>query len=92
MEDRFSNTNARQHGRWLEVLRLMDKYTTAWRCSACRRQFALTESERMTVESDDFDVPTRVRLQFENHKCGPVHGALVRKGSAPDQSDEPRPA
>ncbi len=41
MEERFINTNARQEGRWLEVQRLMDKYTTAWRCSACGKQFDL---------------------------------------------------
>ena len=94
MEDRFINTNARQEGRWLEVQRLMDKYTTAWRCSACGKQFDLTESERLVVESDDFEVPSRVRLQFENHKCGPLHGALARKGagSALVQNDKPRTA
>jgi hypothetical protein len=81
MKDRFTNTNARQPGlRWLEAQRLMDKYTTGWRCSACGKQFALTESERIAVESDDFDVPSRVRLQFENHKCD---SASMRKGPNP---------
>jgi len=80
MEDRFSTTNARQHClRWLEVERLMDKYTTAWRCSGCRKRFELTESERIAVESEDFEVPSRVRLQFENHNCDSAHGAPVRK-------------
>ncbi len=83
MEDRFSTTNARQHClRWLEVERLMDKYTTAWRCSGCRKRFELTESERLAVESEDFEVPSRVRLQFENHDCDSGRGTEARKPSA----------
>jgi hypothetical protein len=92
MEDRFT-TNACQV-RWLEVQRLMDKYTTAWRCSTCGKQFELTESERLAVESDEFDVPSRVRHQFENHKCDSVHGALANKRStsALAQMDETKSA
>jgi hypothetical protein len=70
METRFTSLNDSQsHLRWLEVCRLLDKYTTAWRCSSCGRNFPLSESERLSMEDDGCEVPTRIRHQFEAHKC-----------------------
>ena len=70
MESRFTSLNETQAGvRWLEAHRLLGKYTTAWRCSACARHFALSESERLSMEEDGCEVPSRIRHQFDAHKC-----------------------
>jgi hypothetical protein len=69
MESRFTGSNDTQSNvRWLEACRLLDKYTTAWRCSACGRHFRLSESERLSMQEAG-EVPSRIRQQFEAHKC-----------------------
>lgn len=83
MESRFTNLNDTQSNvRWLEACRLFDKYTTAWRCSACGRSFALSESERLSMEEDGCEVSSRIRVQFEAHKC---------EGASQPVRKDPRP-
>jgi len=70
MESRFTGLNDTQSNvRWLEACRLLDKYTTAWQCSACGHRFPLSESERLSMQDDGCEVPSRIRHQFEAHKC-----------------------
>ena len=78
MESRFTSLNDTQSGvRWLEAHRLLGKYTTAWQCSACGHRYALSESERLSMQEDG-EVPSRIRHQFESHKCEPA-GRPVRQ-------------
>jgi hypothetical protein len=70
MESRFTGLNDTQSNvRWLEACRLLDKYTSAWRCSCCGKHFPLSESERLSMEDDGCEVPSRIRHQFEAHRC-----------------------
>jgi hypothetical protein len=89
METRFTGLNDTQSNvRWLEAHRLLGKYTTAWICSACGRHFALSESERLSMEEDGCEVPSRIRHQFEAHKCGAASSAPKRPSYVSVQVDD----
>jgi rubredoxin len=68
--------------RWLEACRLLDKYTMAWQCSSCGHRYNLSESERLSMQEAG-EVPSRIRHQFDSHKCEPASRPVQKQPGYP---------